>query len=93
MERLAATSVGDQDDPEHQVVDPVFDSNVHDALEALPERFRRPVELVDLAGLSYQDAAAQLDIPVGTVMSRLHRARRRMREHLDKAGFGVKELD
>lgn len=93
MERLAATSVGDQDDPEHQVVDPVFDSNVQDALEALPDRFRRPVELVDLAGLSYQDAAAQLDVPVGTVMSRLHRARRRMREHLDKAGFGVKELD
>ncbi len=93
MERLAATSVGDQDDPEHQVVDPVFDSNVQDALEALPDRFRRSVELVDLAGLSYQDAAAQLDVPVGTVMSRLHRARRRMREHLDKAGFGVKELD
>jgi len=93
LERLASTSIGDQDDPEHQVVDPVFDANVQAALDALPDRFRRPVELVDLAGLSYQEAASQLDVPVGTVMSRLHRARKRMREHLDRAGFGLEELD
>ena len=93
MDRLAATSVGDQDDPEHQVVDPVFDASVRAALEGLPERFRLPVELVDLAGLSYQEAADQLDIPVGTVMSRLHRARRRMRDHLTKVGHGVREVD
>lgn len=93
MERLAATSIGDEDDPEHRVVDPVFDATVRTALDALPERFRRPVELVDLAGLSYQEAAEQLDVPVGTVMSRLHRARRRMRDQLEKAGFGVREID
>jgi RNA polymerase sigma-70 factor, ECF subfamily len=93
MERLAATSVGDEDDPEHQVVDPVFDASVRKALEALPDRFRRPVELVDLGGLSYQEAAEQLDVPVGTVMSRLHRARRKMRDQLEKSGFGVRELD
>lgn len=93
MERLAATSVGDEDDPEATVVDPVFDANVREALEALPDRFRRPVELVDLGGLSYQEAAEQLGVPVGTVMSRLHRARKRMREQLERAGFGLRELD
>jgi RNA polymerase sigma-70 factor (ECF subfamily) len=93
LERLAATSVGDTDDPEHQVVDPVFDATVRGALEALPDRFRQPVELVDLAGLSYQETAEQLGVPVGTVMSRLHRARRRMRSRLDAAGFGTRELD
>ncbi|MFT7645365.1 MAG: RNA polymerase sigma-70 factor (ECF subfamily) [Candidatus Poriferisodalaceae bacterium] len=93
MDRLASTSFGDEDDPEHTVVDPIFDHNVREALEALPDRFRRPVELVDLGGLSYQEAADQLGVPVGTIMSRLHRARKRMRTQLEKVGFGVRELD
>jgi RNA polymerase sigma-70 factor (ECF subfamily) len=46
------------------------------ALNHLPDSFRRVVELVDLGGLEYRDAAATLEVPVGTVMSRLHRARR-----------------
>lgn len=46
------------------------------ALEALPEPFRNVVVLVDLGEHSYRDAAQQLGVPVGTVMSRLHRARR-----------------
>jgi RNA polymerase sigma-70 factor (ECF subfamily) len=46
------------------------------ALELLPDPFRRVVELVDLGGLEYRDAALTLEVPVGTVMSRLHRARR-----------------
>lgn len=77
----------DSTDPEHVVVDPVFDAEVDDALAALPEKFRAVVELVDIAGKSYQDAADELGIPVGTVMSRLHRARRRMRDQLERAGF------
>jgi RNA polymerase sigma-70 factor (ECF subfamily) len=43
--------------------------------------------------MTYQEAADQLGVPVGTVMSRLHRARRRMRAQLEKVGFGVRELD
>lgn len=93
MERLATTRAGDDFDPEAVVVAPVFDAAVIDALEALPERFRTAVEMVDLAGLSYQEAAEQLEVPVGTVMSRLHRARRRMRGDLEAAGYGVRELD
>jgi RNA polymerase sigma-70 factor (ECF subfamily) len=46
------------------------------ALLTLPEPFRRAVELVDLGEMSYRDAAAALGVPLGTVMSRLHRGRR-----------------
>jgi RNA polymerase sigma-70 factor (ECF subfamily) len=93
MDRLAATKIGDADDPEATVVDPVLDASVKDALEALPPRFQIPIELVDLAGLSYREAADQLGVPVGTIMSRLHRARRRMRTQLEAIGFRELELD
>jgi RNA polymerase sigma-70 factor (ECF subfamily) len=76
----------DDDDPESLVVDPVFDAAVEDAFAALPDNFREIVELVDLNGLAYQEAAELLDIPVGTVMSRLHRARKRIRDHLETTG-------
>jgi len=52
------------------------------ALSTLPETFRNVVELVDLAGYEYRDAAQALDVPVGTVMSRLHRARRALAQQL-----------
>lgn len=52
------------------------------ALDRLPAHYRVVVELVDLQGLAYKEAADQLDIPLGTVMSRLHRARKIMREAL-----------
>jgi RNA polymerase sigma-70 factor (ECF subfamily) len=52
------------------------------ALGALQPEFREAVELVDLGELSYQDAARQLACPVGTVMSRLHRGRKRLRRVL-----------
>ena len=52
------------------------------ALQALQPEFRRAVELVDLGDLSYQDAAHALECPVGTVMSRLHRGRKRLRRAL-----------
>lgn len=55
---------------------------VLEALEGLPPHYRCVVELVDLRGLPYKEAAEALDVPVGTVMSRLHRARRLMRQGL-----------
>jgi len=51
-------------------------AGVRGSLKALPAGFRQVVELVDIAGYEYRDAAEALGIPVGTVMSRLHRARR-----------------
>lgn len=52
------------------------------ALEALPAEFRAAVDLVDVQGLAYREAAEALGCPVGTVMSRLHRARRALRAAL-----------
>lgn len=80
------------DDPAHAsaedvVVGRTFDATVDAALAALPESFRQVVLLVDVDGLSYAEAARLLDIPEGTVMSRLHRARRRIRDRLAAAGL------
>lgn len=69
--------------PEGVMVDRTFDAAVEKAFAALPPAFQRVVALVDVEGLPYQEAADALGIPVGTVMSRLHRARRRMRRALD----------
>lgn len=52
---------------------------VVEALASLPEAYRDAVRAVDLEGLDYRGAAERLEIPVGTVMSRLHRGRRRLR--------------
>lgn len=54
-----------------------------DALDHLTPKLRQVVQLVDVDGLTYDEAAAVLDIPAGTVMSRLHRARQRMRARLE----------
>lgn len=81
----------EQQDPhasaEHDALQDTFDAEVEVAFEALPDRFRQVVELVDLGGSSYQQAAESLGVPVGTVMSRLHRARKRIRDHLDTNGL------
>ncbi len=76
--------------PEALVVGETFDTVVHAALADLPEKFRRVVELVDINGLNYAEAAQILDVPPGTVMSRLHRARKRMRDRLVAAGLAPK---
>jgi RNA polymerase sigma-70 factor (ECF subfamily) len=60
----------------------------NDAVEALadlPHNFRDVVLLVDLADFTYSDAAQILDIPIGTVMSRLHRGRRMLKQSLAQA--------
>ena len=59
-----------------------FGDEVLAALHALKPEFREAVELVDLGDLSYQDAAERLACPVGTVMSRLHRGRKRLQRTL-----------
>jgi len=53
-----------------------------DAIANLPENFREAVVLVDVGDFSYQDAAEILDVPIGTVMSRLHRGRRLLKRAL-----------
>ncbi len=81
-----STAFAEVDGPEQIVVDPVMDASVTDAYDSLPDMFRELIELVDMNGLSYQEAADLLDVPVGTVMSRLHRGRKRIRDHLASQG-------
>lgn len=76
------------DEVEQYAEDREFDRAVADALAKLPENFRQVIELVDIDGLAYQEAADVLDVPLGTVMSRLHRARRRIRDLLIPLGYG-----
>lgn len=58
------------------------DGEIVDALAALPDDFRMAVYLVDIEGFSYKEAAEIMDTPVGTVMSRLSRGRKQLRELL-----------
>jgi len=58
------------------------DDEVKQALEELPENFRLPVLLADVEDFSYKEIAEMMDIPIGTVMSRLHRGRKAMQKKL-----------
>jgi len=68
-------------DPEAELIDNTLSSEVTDALEALPEKFRTTL-LLDVEGFSYKEIAEVLDIPIGTVMSRLHRGRKFLQKRL-----------
>lgn len=63
------------------------DDTIVDALRRLSDDHRAVVALVDIDGLSYRETADLLDIPIGTVMSRLHRARKKLRTRLERAGY------
>jgi RNA polymerase sigma-70 factor, ECF subfamily len=67
---------------EDELMDLFTDDEVKDAIEALPENFRMPVLLADVEGFAYKEIAGILDVPVGTVMSRLHRGRKAMQKQL-----------
>jgi RNA polymerase sigma-70 factor (ECF subfamily) len=67
---------------EEELMDLLTDDEVKNALEDLPENFRLPVLLADVEGFSYKEIAEMLEIPIGTVMSRLHRGRKAMQKTL-----------
>ena len=79
--KLAAVE-GEQALEQERVVERLSQGGVVDALAALPHDFRDVVVLVDLGDFSYADAAQILDVPIGTVMSRLHRGRRILKKTL-----------
>jgi RNA polymerase sigma-70 factor, ECF subfamily len=67
---------------EDELMDFFTDSEVKDAIEELPEQFRIAVLLADVEGFSYKEIAEIVDIPIGTVMSRLHRGRKALQKRL-----------
>ncbi|MET9709972.1 sigma-70 family RNA polymerase sigma factor [Nocardiopsis alba] len=71
---------------ETEVLDHLPDSDIKQALARLPEEFQEVIYLVDIEGYAYKEVAARMGTPLGTVMSRLHRARRQLREMLADYG-------
>jgi RNA polymerase sigma-70 factor, ECF subfamily len=74
---------------EDLALDLMPDADVTDALRQLPEDFRMAVYLADVEGFNYREIAEIMHCPIGTVMSRLHRGRSRLRELLEKASERV----
>jgi len=81
------------ENPEQEVLDRIGDEAVLRALEDLPVEFRQVELLADVEGFSYREIADILNIPIGTVMSRLYRARRRLQKMLwqeaQELGYGA----
>ncbi len=67
---------------EDELMDLFSEAEVVNAVEALPEQFRMAVLLADVEGFAYKEIAEILDIPIGTVMSRLHRGRKALQKQL-----------
>ncbi len=67
---------------DEEVLNQYLDEDVYEALNNLPPNFRMAVVLADIEGLSYKDIADALQIPIGTVMSRISRARRQLQQSL-----------
>jgi RNA polymerase sigma-70 factor (ECF subfamily) len=77
--RLEESGAGDD---EQRVVERLSQDAIVDALASVPHNYRDVVVLVDIGDFSYADAAQILDVPIGTVMSRLHRGRRILKQSL-----------
>lgn len=67
---------------EEELLDLFAESEVKEAMESLPDNFRIAVLLADVEGFAYKEIAEILDIPIGTVMSRLHRGRKALQKQL-----------
>lgn len=82
-------SVAEENPDEARVIERLSQDDAVGALSAVPHDFRDAIVLVDIGEFSYQDAAQILDVPVGTVMSRLHRGRRILKRELADRSVGV----
>ena len=71
-----------EETPEDRIFDGLLDDDITFAIDSLPEHFRLAITLSDLEGLSYREIAEIMDCPIGTVMSRLYRGRKLLRESL-----------
>jgi RNA polymerase sigma-70 factor (ECF subfamily) len=76
------SSIAEENPAEERVIERLSQNSVVEALADVPHDFRDVLVLVDIGEFSYAEAAQILDIPIGTVMSRLHRARRALKQNL-----------
>ena len=81
-ETLADKAHASLDDPENWLMAVEMDHEVREALVSLPHDYKMVVLLADLEGFAYKEIAEMLDIPIGTVMSRLHRGRKALQKKL-----------
>jgi RNA polymerase sigma-70 factor, ECF subfamily len=81
-------AAGDGGSDEERVVERLSQNDVVTALSEVPHDFRDVVVLVDIGDFTYADAAQILDIPIGTVMSRLHRGRRILKQAMAESAVG-----
>lgn len=79
---MSAASMGPRREPERIAEKAILEGSITKALEELPEEFRTVLLLADVEGLTYREIADALGCPMGTVMSRLHRARRAVAQRL-----------
>lgn len=81
-QELKDHGTGFDETPERIVLDRLVDSDILEAIDDLPEQFRMAVVLSDIEGFSYAEMAEIMDVPMGTVMSRLHRGRKALQRRL-----------
>lgn len=79
---IGASTMRAMRDPERDALAPLVEAEVRSALDELPEEFRLAIVLSDVEGLAYKEIAEVMGCPVGTVMSRLHRARKLLQTSL-----------
>jgi RNA polymerase sigma-70 factor (ECF subfamily) len=85
--KVAATA-GEEALEADEVVERLSQDAIVKALAEIPAQYRDAVVLVDIGDFTYADAAQILDVPIGTVMSRLHRGRRALKQHLAEEAIG-----
>jgi RNA polymerase sigma-70 factor, ECF subfamily len=85
IERAAAALPGERDTPEQLLLRSTLDADLQAALDSLPESFRQAVWLRDVEEFTYAEIASMLEVPIGTVMSRISRGRRMLYDRLSAA--------
>jgi RNA polymerase sigma-70 factor (ECF subfamily) len=94
---LIKSDSSDSTDLQKKIFDNLLDDEVSTALESLPETFRTAIILCDLEGMTYEEIAEIIECPIGTVRSRLHRARKMLASQLlvyaKQRGYDTKDFE